>query len=284
MNNKPAVVYLSWVPYGIDCLKSFIISYKQYCAGVEHDLVLLFNGIDKSGNYLPFLNYAENITGKKIKYLLLDKGQDIDAYYFAAQHIPNQQILFLNSFSRVLADNWLSFYVTGMDNNEKAIIGATSSCHSHYSNVFSTYKRNWEHDKSFGFNFRKYKLFLKAFFYWRFIFKPYPNPHLRTSAFMTKKEDFMNAYPGPLINKFNAYKFESGRKSLTNQLIKRGFKILVVGKDGKTYEPGEWKESKTFWISEQENLLISDNQTDLFASSSSIAKKELSMKAWGVNA
>jgi hypothetical protein len=99
---------------------------------------------------------------------------------------------------------------------------------------------------------------------------------------MVRREEFLGADPGPLTSKFNAYLFESGRKSLTNYYLKKGQKVLVMDKHGKTYEPGQWKESSTFWINDQENLLVSDNQTRLYQESSEAARRSLTKLAWGI--
>jgi hypothetical protein len=40
-----AVVHLVWGPFGPAQLRQFLVSYRQYPAGVEHRLVVLFNGV-----------------------------------------------------------------------------------------------------------------------------------------------------------------------------------------------------------------------------------------------
>ena len=125
-------------------------------------------------------------------------------------------------------------------------------------------------------------MYLKAMFYWRFLISPFPNPHVRTNAFMVRRKDFIELSRGAMKRKFQAYLFESGRRSLSNKIIKKGLEIAVVGKNGKRYSPQQWKESNTFWIGEQENLLISDNQTELYDKAELYYKKYLSFIAWGV--
>ena len=131
--------------------------------------------------------------------------------------------------------------------NNTGIISATGSFQSHYSLVFQ--KNKWSYESSNGYihNFRKYKLFFKAFFYWRFLFKPFPNPHIRTNAFMIKRELFLSIKRAVVKDKMDAYCFESGRKGLTNQLLTKGYKTLILDKSGNTYEPDQWYQSKTFW-------------------------------------
>jgi hypothetical protein len=62
--------------------------------------------------------------------------------------------------------------------------------------------------------------------------------------------------------KLSAYKFESGKESLTNQVRNLGLRVLVVGRDGQAYDPEHWHRSNTFWQSREENLLVADNQTE----------------------
>ena len=61
------------------------------------------------------------------------------------------------------------------------------------------------------------------------------------------------------------YKFEHGRQSMTQQLLKKGLEPLIVGRDGRAYGKEEWYESRTYHSGDQSNLLISDNQTRIYA-------------------
>ena len=86
----------------------------------------------------------------------------------------------------------------------------------------------------------------------------------------------------PIIKtKGDAYKFESGRKGLSKQILEIGKEIIVVGKDGKGYEKEEWNKSKTFWQSKQENLLVADNQTNSYLTEKKIKRHLFSYSAWG---
>ena len=75
--------------------------------------------------------------------------------------------------------------------------------------------------------------------------------------------------------------FEGGKDSLTSQVLRRGLKALVVGKDGRAYEPDEWHLSETLWQGEQRNLLVADNQTRDYATGSTRQRTFLSRFAWG---
>ncbi len=82
-------------------------------------------------------------------------------------------------------------------------------------------------------------------------------------------------------SKRDAYKFESGKLSLTLQIIKMGKKPLIVGKDGIGYEKELWNKSRTLWSFEQENLLVADNQTMDYQNGTKEKRRTLSLVAWG---
>lgn len=79
-----------------------------------------------------------------------------------------------------------------------------------------------------------------------------------------------------------AYKFESGKKGLTRQILDMGKEVLVVGKDGAGYKMGLWNRSKTFWQDDQENLLVADNQTRSYQNGTMEQRRYLSIMAWGI--
>jgi hypothetical protein len=69
--------------------------------------------------------------------------------------------------------------------------------------------------------------------------------------------------------------------SLTNQVLNKGYKVVVVDKHGEAYESQDWAKSKTFWISKQENLLVSDNQTQLYADALQSQQEKMRKLVWG---
>jgi hypothetical protein len=242
--------------------------------------MIIFNGFSDKEELKKYHDFAseKNISSENV---FLENGQDFDAYFYAATKCTSDYILFFNSYTEIKNENWLLHYSRCLQKNPKTIISATASYQSHYSNVFITKHHKAENMSDVRHYFRLCKLYLKAIFYWRFLFKPFPSPHLRTSAFMVHRIDFLSIFPGKISNKFNAYKFENGRNSMTNLFLKKGYKALVVDKYGKTYEQEEWPQAKTFWNGDQENLLISDNQTMLYEKSSVADKKWLKNLAWG---
>src|SRR6185312_166977 len=86
----------------------------------------------------------------------------------------------------------------------------------------------------------------------------FPNPHIRTNAFMIERKQFLSLKFPAFVSKQDVYRFESGRRSLTRQILARGQKPVVVGRNGMMYEISEWRSSSTFWTGEQDNLIIAD--------------------------
>jgi hypothetical protein len=81
--------------------------------------------------------------------------------------------------------------------------------------------------------------------------------------------------------KMDVHRFESGKKSLTRQVLQMHLSVLVVGKNGVGYEKEDWNVSGTFRQGNQDNLLIGDNQTNTYLNGSPELRKELSRHAWG---
>lgn len=268
-----------WLPYGPGYLQSFIQSYRQYPAGAGHQLMILFNGVKQEEELAPYRRLLEQ---HQVQYreLIVEDGQDIEAYYHAAQQCEDGKILFLNTYSEFRSASWLKKYQDAFITDDIALVGATGSWLSYYSSVYSKYPFRWEREKGWRYNYRKYKLFIKAFLYWSFLFRAFPNPHIRTNAFMIPRHLFLQLKQQSVKTKFQAYVFESGRSGMTGQLLKKGKTVLVVDKDGKTYTQDRWKQSNTLWNGDQENLLVSDNQTDLYQAARQEERTALTALAW----
>lgn len=280
-NPKIGIIHLIWIPLGFNTYKKFIDSYNSYPINIEHDLVLLFNGTTNEIDIKLYCDYTTELKIPFIKYWI-PAGQDIDCYFWIAQQVNYNYLFFINSYSVIQSEQWLEKYYYNL-NKATGVISATASNQSHYSSVFQDYKWKYEPKKGWGYNFSKYKLFLKAFFYWQLLFKPFPNPHIRTNAFLIRRDVMLSLKKPVIKNKMDAYAFESGRNSLTIQLLKKGLKTLVIDKHGNSYDLPDWYLSKVFWMANQENLIISDNQTLAYDNASVQQKKIMTKIAWGIN-
>jgi hypothetical protein len=81
--------------------------------------------------------------------------------------------------------------------------------------------------------------------------------------------------------KFDSWKTESGRDSITNFFKKKGFEILVVNSDGVAYSEKNWKYSETYCYKNQNKLIVSDKRTRKYDNFSIKDKKIKTKIVWG---
>ena len=114
-------------------------------------------------------------------------------------------------------------------------------------------------------------------------FPKFPNPHIRTNAFMLSRNLFLDLCPGPMISKSETFEFESGMFGLTRRLLELGLRAKIVGNDGIGYEIEDWPKSNTFRLGGQSNLLVADNQTRSFDDMTEHERKAHVEMTWGVS-
>jgi len=281
-----ALVYLSYIPFGTEYLISFLNSYTVKKAGIEHKLVILFNGHQTYEEIDPFLEIL-NSSDIKFEYIISPHKFDIGSYFYAAANLSTEYVAFVNTYSRILHDNWLLYLYQNLTKTGVGCVSATGSWSDYHHN--DEYMSIISDFRSLNFSINKLK---KAILY-RFNFFPFVKPHLRTNAFIIKRIIFLKlkfSLVKPIVlNWFTNYSgtklkslcFEHGNNSLTSQIIGMGLKPLLVNKLGKGYEIERWREAATFWTSSQQNLLVSDNQTMKYELADKEQKKALAYAAWG---
>jgi hypothetical protein len=112
----------------------------------------------------------------------------------------------------------------------------------------------------------------------------FPAAHLRSNAFLLDRRLLLSMKVGPLLDKDATYWLESGRRSITRQIQRRGLEVLVAGADGAAYGAGDWAASNTFWQGAQENLIVADNQTRAYERGDGELRRAFSAHAWGEQA
>jgi hypothetical protein len=245
-----AVVHLARRQNGIAPFERFLASWRSHPPGVAHDLVIVFKGFRGSPEEHDAL--LDRIPHRRL--FVEDRGFDITAYFEAVRQLDYLRFCFLNSYSRILDDGWLEKMNRWCEQSDVGLVGATGSCQS----IAGGYTREERHLRSLP----------PATQLWRRV----------------GRETLRRVRLGPLRMKLSAYKFESGKESLTNQVRGFGLRALVVGRDGQAYAPERWHQSNTFWQSRQENLLVADNQTELYMSSDAATRAEFAQYAWGDDA
>ncbi len=112
-------------------------------------------------------------------------------------------------------------------------------------------------------------------------FRPFPNPHLRSNAFMISRQLLIDLDFKLDNTKGATNRFESGPDGLPTALAQRGLSSVLVGADGVGYEVADWPKSVTFRLGDQANVLVTDNQTRGFSAMSKWQKTLHERMTWG---
>lgn len=271
------VVHLVWAPFGTEPFKRFLSSYRANGGGLEHRLLFVFNGFAEGR--VPDEYYKE-LEGFDYDTLILPHSTfDIPAYFAAAEHASETYICFLNSYSVLLDAEWLAKLYHYISRPEVGIVSASGSYQSLYSSVklsMHSIDGHYTPKRIIGEAWRR--LLLRRY---KSYFHPFPNPHVRTNAFMLRRDVILRLERGRLRTKLDTIRFESGKRGLTPQIEAMGLKALVVGRDCEAYEKERWFESETFKSGEQKNLLVSDNRTQQYAEADCETRRLMTKNAWG---
>lgn len=276
-----AVAYLVWAPLGIGPLHEFLSSYQRHPAGVEHELVIILNGMARGGfeppagerpgsGALSREQLSGELAGTAHRLLELERPMlDLAAYGAAARSLEHEQVCFLNSYSLILADGWLAHLSAAARLPGVGLVGATGSWESKAE--FVREEGGLEH-----WLYQLVKLRQRRAEYPRF-----PNPHIRTTCFMLARELALQLGLEQARDKSASYLLESGINGITRQVCARGLRALVVGRDGRAFETEEWPASGTYRSDAQRNLLVSDNRTREWERASAQRRGRLARRTWG---
>ena len=283
------VVHLVRAQNGIEPFRRFLESYQANPGGIEHDLLIVFKGFAQPQGTAEYLDLLASI--RHTTFQVPDEGFDITAYFSVVRfHVAKYRYFcFLNSHSVILDPQWLSKLYKQISRPGVGLVGATGSWESRRS-----LKLSWSNIRDVMLSYyslHKGKIFWKStilgvfdaweYFVWEMRFDLFPNYHLRTNAFMISGQVMTELKCIPLRDKMDAYRFESGKIGMTKQILRRRKKVIVVGRDGNGYEKDIWNTSKTFRQSEQENLLVADNQTRDYQYGTLERREFLSTITWG---
>jgi hypothetical protein len=247
------VVHLVWAPLGTAPLERFVASYRAHPAGQEHRLVVVFKGFEDPG---AVAEHAALLDGLAAESMFYDRPTfDLPTYAAAAERFDASHHCFLNSESVLLSDGWLAAMCDALADPAVGAVGATGSYERPRSRL-PMRRRRWPR---------------------------FPNPHLRTNAFMLPR-DLVRAARWPDVStKSRAWELESGHHGMTRQVWNRGLAALVVGRDGTAYPPHAWAASATFRSGGQANLLVADNRTRQWEDAGASERARLSRLAWGAD-
>ena len=315
------VVYLYRFVEGELPVQTFLDSYRAHPAGIEHDLHVIFKGFPDRRSLTSAQALFAGLPINAIE--LEDKGFDIGSYFSAAKVVSNRRLIFFNTFTELLADDWLIKFDKALSLPGVGVVGATGSWQSLSSYYEVILHRGWRKIRRPLDYLRKHPpgrqqttdlrdiagneedlsiqkpseidersnivrigralyLLLRFDRYILYVYKygRYPNPHVRTNAFMIETDRFVSLHAATFKTKFDVYEFESGRRSMTKQIMAQGLKPVVVDRNGNIYDISEWKSSSTFWMDQQSNLLVADKQTRNYAKGSRELRRWLEDCAW----
>ncbi len=297
---RTALVHLVWAPAGLAPFEAFLASYRRHEAGIEHDLVLLFNGFEDAPALGPFRERAAGLGAGEL--VLARPCLDLAAYAQAAARLEHERMCVLNSYSEVLAAGWLHILAAPLDDPATGATAATGSWGSilgfglwqagfggGYDCVFGDRRQTrdvWHAANGLGPpGDRSYRVW-NAIDVMRTlrVGSLFPAVHLRTNAFCIRRTLLRELAGGGLATKRATYRLESGRRSLTACLRDRGLATLVVDRHGTARPPAHWPQASVFWQEDQQDLLVGDNQTRLYDAAAPAQRDALRGYAWGLHA
>lgn len=253
---RVTVVHLALKSYGAEPLARFVASYREYPAGVDHRLILALKGFRDLVEAQPFIDLLAGVPHEAL--LVPDKGLDIGTYIRVAHAVDADYLCFFNSRSVIRADHWLAGLLDAVRQPGVGVSGATASFQGIASDRWrAPRKRSW----------RMLRWVKRVLTYPHMVrlYPTFPNPHIRTNAFVIRRDLFLSLDLPHIRTKSDAMRFESGRHGLTRQLIARGLRPLLVDRNGNAHEVDDWPTTEIFWRGDQRDLSVADNQTELFA-------------------
>ncbi len=301
------MAHLVWAPLGVARLRRFVESYVQRRSGVEHGLLVVYNGFALGQDVAAWERELVDVPHQTLR--LARPVLDLDAYRAVGEQVRAERYCFLNSYSVVLADRWLAVLSDALDGPGVGLVGATGSWASMRSlarfdlGLGGPYARVF--DDRMAVRMRLVELAARhaaespsARQRWMTRklraasriaeqtrgFSGFPSVHVRTNGFMIGREALLRMRWDPLVRKVQAHRMESGPHSLTEQVRLAGEDVLVVSRVGRAYAPSQWWESGTFWQADQAGLMIADNQTEDYAQGDQAMRSFLSRYAWGERA
>ncbi len=276
-SDAPGLVHLVWAPLGPEPVRAFLRSYQAHSPGIEHELAIVLNGArsdaDRSRAHggdgtLSREDLLAELDGIGHRLIVLDRPvPDLAAYGLAARALRRPRLCFLNSYSVVLADDWLAILARALDHPHTGLVGASASWES---------QSRWIRGRARYWPYQLAHLRTARRDYPRF-----PNPHIRTTAFMIDRANVIAMKLDAAQDKRDTYLLESGRRSITRQILERGLRAVVAGRDGRVYGVKDWATSRTYRSGEQENLLVADRRTADWLTASPRLRRRLSRDAWG---
>lgn len=240
-----AVVYLARKVDGGRWMPRFLASLQAQPSGRAYDLVVILKGHAEGEIPSCLRGFRAPGLDSVLTMTFDDSRFATESFFAAAERFDHDAFLFFVSSAQVLAPDWADLMFQPLLSGRARLVGASSGFESLDGDT------------------------------------PFPNPSIRTTGFAMRRADWLALERGDLSVRYGGNLFEAGPQSMTKQVLAQGGGVLVVGRNGQTYPPERWRDSATFRLSRQENLLFSDNRTDQFALARPAKRRRLVVANWG---
>jgi hypothetical protein len=176
MSDKLCVFYLARAAEGLEAFENFVNSYRSCRSGRPHRLVVIYKGFDVEPES-PLTTIRDDI------FFVSDDLTDIGSYIEAATQCSAEYVCFLNTFSVILAPNWLNYLYNAISNDLVGIAGATASWESIYDTLAYLGKAIWLTDTK---NTRRHAGMMRQFGPFLRLYSPRWSSAYRSSSPITK--------------------------------------------------------------------------------------------------
>lgn len=261
---------------GLPAFARFLASYRRHPAGCPHSLALLTKGFT-GPDWAPYQELLADLPCQR--HAVPTDGFDLGAYRAFLPAASGHAVLFLNSHAEMLVDGWLD--LLARHSGPGRLVGASASWNSHRRDL-ATDVPPWVRPggRLRSRLYRACRAFRES---WRSTesYQPFPNPHVRTNAFLLPPElhPLVAAWPHPQ-DKATCYALESGDAGLSCAMVRAGGALIMAGSDGRAYAPLAWPEARIFCSDRQQNLIIGDNHTRDYAEGSHDRRRLVGWCTW----
>ena len=120
---RVCVAYLAWGPLGVGHVRRFVDSYVANPAGLDHTLVVILNSVghEDRGEIASLLRDIPHTT-----FIPEQPVFDLEAYRLLTEAAVADAYCFFNTYSRVLAPEWLARYVAALSEPSIGVAAASS--------------------------------------------------------------------------------------------------------------------------------------------------------------
>jgi hypothetical protein len=241
------VVYLAYLNeelgYDLEVFEQFIASYKNFSSGIEHNFTVLIKKSTPRYFYNRIVEFSKKNNLKFIK--VSDEGLDIGAFILAAKQLQGEYLFCIGSGMTILCNDWLLKFDNAFKNDAKIrLAGPMGTYAQGHSNRF-------------------------------------PNPHIRTCAFMMKRDLFLEYADGHKFpeTKEDTWEIEHCEGSLTNFVLNRDGQAVVVNSDGKIFYPADWEKAQTY-ITLDSKAIMDDKWARRYAFTDEYLRTKIEMENW----